>query len=33
MAVPDFELRFLLSTTFVTLHHFSVLVGAYACFN
>ena len=33
MAVPDFEVRFPLLTTFVTLHHFSVLVGGYACFH
>ena len=35
MAVPDFEVRFPLLTTFVTLHHFFVLVGGrgYACFH
>ena len=33
MAVPDFEVRFPLMTSFVNLHHFCVLVGAYACFH
>ena len=33
VVVPDFEVRFLFLMTFVTLHHLSVLVGAYACFN
>ena len=31
--VLDFEVRFPLLTTFVTLHHFFILVGAYACFR
>ena len=31
VAVPDFVVRFPLMTLFVNLHHFSVLVGAYAC--
>ena len=31
--VPDFEVRFPVLTTFVTLHHFFNLVGAYACFH
>ena len=33
VVVPDFEVRFPLMTSFVNLHHFSVLVGAYACFH
>ena len=33
IAVPDFEVRFPLKTSFVTLHHFFILVGAYACFH
>ena len=33
VAVLDFEVRFPFLTMFVTLHHFSVLVGAYACFH
>ena len=33
VAVPVFEVRFPLTTSFVNLHHFSVLVGAYACFH
>ena len=33
VAVPDFDVRFPLMTSFVNLHHFSVLVGAYACFH
>ena len=31
--VPDFELRFPLMTSFVNLHHFSVLFGSYVCFK
>ena len=33
VAIPDFEVSFPLVTSFVNLHHFSVLVGAYACFH
>ena len=33
VAVPDFEVRFPLMAKFVTLHHFSVLVGACANFH
>ena len=31
-SVPDFEVRFPLMTSFVNLHHFSILVWAYTCF-
>ena len=33
VAVPDFEVRFPLMTSFVNLNHLSVLVGAYVCFH
>ena len=33
VAVPNFEVRFPLMTSFVNLHHFSDIVGMYACFH